>query len=56
MPTDDQIYYRDRAAKSRELATASQDISARRAHLTLAERYDRLAAGEKVKLTIVERG
>lgn len=56
MPTDDRDYYRQRAAKSRDLAQASQDVSARHAHLILAERYDRLAAGEKVELTIVERG
>ncbi|MFL9842406.1 hypothetical protein ABS767_15655 [Sphingomonas sp. ST-64] len=53
---DDRDYYRERAARSRELAQASKDASARHAHLTLAERYDRLASGEKVELTIVERG
>lgn len=53
---DDRDYYRQRAAKSRELAEACQDVSARLAHLALAERYDRLASGEKVTLTIVERG
>ena len=34
---------------------AFSDVTARRAHEALAERYDRLLAGEELKLGIVER-
>lgn len=49
-------YYRTRADEERERAESSSDPAVRAAHRTMAERYDRLAAGEKLSLGIVERG
>ncbi len=51
----DTDYYRQRADSERRAAEASADVTARRAQEALAERYDRLLAGEELKLGIVER-
>ena len=49
-------YYRTRAAEERARAAAAQDPAVRRAHQAMAERYEQVAAGEKLSLGIVERG
>lgn len=49
-------YYRTRAAEERARAEAATDPAVRRAHEQLAERYERIAAGEQLTLGIVERG
>ena len=58
--TDNDIqYYRRRAEQARGLAERAADSPARRAHLEMASRYDRLAAGEPLAGAgshIVERG
>ena len=49
-------YYRTRATVERARAAAATDPAVRRAHQAMAERYERVAAGEKLSLGIVERG
>ncbi len=49
-------YYRTRAAEERARAQAATDPAVRAAHKAMAERYERVAAGEKLTLGIVERG
>ena len=48
-------YYRTRAAEERARAAAASDPAARRAHEEMAERYERVAAGDRLTLAIVER-
>ncbi len=48
-------YYHVRAEQERRAATQSADLSARKAHETMAVRYERLAAGERLTMGIVER-
>lgn len=49
-------YYRTRAAEERARAEAATDPAVRAAHRAMAERYERVANGEKLTLGIVERG
>ena len=49
-------YYRTRAAEERARAAAATDTAVRRAHEEMAAPYERGAAGEQLKLGIVERG
>lgn len=49
-------YYRTRAAEEQARAASAQDPAVRRAHQAMADRYQRVAAGEKLTLGIVERG
>ncbi|HEV7287083.1 hypothetical protein [Sphingomonas sp.] len=49
-------YYRTRASEERARAAAASDPAVRRAHQAMAERYERVAAGERLTLGIVERG
>ncbi len=49
-------YYRMRAAEERARAEAAIDPAVRAVHREMAERYERVAAGERLSLGIVERG
>lgn len=49
-------YYRTRAKEERARADAANDPAVRAAHQAMAERYERVAKGEKLTLGIVERG
>ncbi|MEZ0495884.1 hypothetical protein [Sphingomonas sp. IW22] len=44
MQTNDREYFRDRAAQESAAANSCHDVTARRVHLELAERYRALAA------------
>ena len=48
-------YYRERAQQERQAAERSADPSARKAHEVMAVRYERLAAGERLPMGVVER-
>ncbi len=49
-------YYAQRARQERAMAEAAKDPCARQSHQTMARRYERIANGEKIELSIVERG
>jgi hypothetical protein len=51
----DADYYRERAMQERRAAERSANPSAQEAHRMMAARYERLAAGERLKMGIVER-
>lgn len=56
MPRGGPQYYARRARQERYMAENATDITARRAHLMLAEQYERIANGEILRTGIVERG
>lgn len=56
MASSQSEYYAQRAEQERAMADAAKDPCARQSHHTLAQRYERIANGEKLKLGIVERG
>lgn len=49
MPRNEAEYYRDRARQERTMAGSAKDSSARLAHLTLAEQYERIADGSLLR-------
>lgn len=51
----DTAYYRERAHQERQAAARSADPAVRTAHEVMAGRYERLAAGERLPMGIVER-
>lgn len=51
----DTAYYRERAQQERQAAARSADPAVRTAHEVMAGRYERLAAGERLPMGIVER-
>lgn len=48
-------YYARRAEQERAMAEAAKNPGAKQAHNTMARRYERIACGEPLKLSVVER-
>lgn len=47
-------YYTRRAKEARAMAAKASDMAARQAHQSLAEQYDRMAAGEPAQLNVAD--